>query len=66
MNLIFPGIFVGNSIAHLAENGRNDRRNKRRRTVSPVLGGPLVTLGQHLHHLPYPHLEYKYRPIGGV
>ena len=53
------GIFVGNSIAHYNDR-KEKRRNTRKTTVTPALGGPLVNLAQIY---PYP---YRYRPLLGV
>ena len=53
------GFFLGNSIAHYNDR-KEKRRNTRKTTVTPSLGGPLVNLAQIY---PYP---YRYRPLLGV
>ena len=57
------GIFVGNSIAHYNDR-KEKRRNTRKTTVTPSLGGPLVNLAQ-IYQYPSPY-RYHYRPPLGV
>merc|ERR1712227_606642 len=54
--LVLKGIFVGNSLAHLA-NDRGKFNQRKTTSASPVvLGGPLI----HPPHLPHPH---SYHPV---